>query len=203
MWDGSLISLSILLKKQQLSPPSNPFCCRASGRIKSVSQGSGGYDSDSVEMHQMEECPEAQYYHMQCRLGEGGYERSPGCGGGGSRNWGLRKQAIQNWQRRPYRNSTEGEEGDVSDVGSRTTESEVEMWEQDRRAVAEVQQSAAPYPHHSRAGYRPNAGNSSLGSCSDRLFLAMHVPSHTLSNLTSSQQLRHMGAKIHGIKALK
>ncbi|XP_034439545.1 F-box only protein 41 [Hippoglossus hippoglossus] len=128
----------------------------ASGRIKSVSQGSGGYDSDSVEMHPMEDCPEAQYYHMQCRLGEG-YERSPGCG---SRNWGLRKQAIQNWQRRPYRNSTEGEEGDVSDVGSRTTESEMEMWEQDRRAVAEVQQSAAPYPHHGRAGYRPNIGRS-------------------------------------------
>ncbi|XP_054896952.1 F-box only protein 41 isoform X2 [Poeciliopsis prolifica] len=77
----------------------------ASGRIKSVSQGSGGYDSDSVEMHPMEDCPEAQYYQMQCRMGEGGYERSPGCG---SRNWGLRKQAIQNWQRRPYRNSTEG-----------------------------------------------------------------------------------------------
>ncbi|XP_074543879.1 F-box only protein 41 [Halichoeres trimaculatus] len=133
----------------------------ASGRIKSVSQGSGGYDSDSVEMHPMEECPEAQYYHMQCRLGEGGYERSPGCGGG-SRNWGLRKQAIQNWQRRPYRNSTEGEEGDVSDVGSRTTESEVEMWEQERRAVAEVQQSAAPYPQHGRAGFRPNAGRSDV-----------------------------------------
>uniref|UniRef100_A0A7N6FAW3 F-box domain-containing protein n=1 Tax=Anabas testudineus TaxID=64144 RepID=A0A7N6FAW3_ANATE len=131
----------------------------ASGRIKSVSQGSGGYDSDSVEMHPMEDCPEAQYYHMQCRLGEGGYERSPGCG---SRNWGLRKQAIQNWQRRPYRNSTEGDEGDVSDVGSRTTESEVEMWEQERRAVAEVQQSAPPYPHHGRAGYRPNTGRSEV-----------------------------------------
>ncbi|AWP05522.1 putative F-box only protein 41-like [Scophthalmus maximus] len=130
----------------------------ASGRIKSVSQGSGGYDSDSVEMHPMEDCPEAQYYHMQCRLGEGGYERSPGCGG--SRNWGLRKQAIQNWQRRPYRNSTEGEEGDVSDVGSRTTESEVEMWEQERRAVAEVQQAAPPYPHQGRAAYRPNTGRS-------------------------------------------
>ncbi|XP_029288932.1 F-box only protein 41 isoform X2 [Cottoperca gobio] len=131
----------------------------ASGRIKSVSQGSGGYDSDSVEMHAMEDCPDAQYY-MQCRLGEGGYERSTGCGGGGSRNWGLRKQAIQNWQRRPYRNSTEGEEGDVSDVGSRTTESEVEMWEQERRAVAEVQQSAPPYSHHGRSGYRPNTGRS-------------------------------------------
>uniref|UniRef100_A0A3P8URJ3 F-box protein 41 n=1 Tax=Cynoglossus semilaevis TaxID=244447 RepID=A0A3P8URJ3_CYNSE len=133
-------------------------CCRASGRIKSVSQGSGGYDSDSVEMHPMDDCPEAQYYHMQCRLSEGGYERSPGCG---SRNWGLRKQAIQNWQRRPYRNSTEGEEGDVSDVGSRTTESEVEMWEQERRAVAEVQQSAPPYHHHGRAGYRPNSPSKS------------------------------------------
>ncbi|XP_037328272.2 F-box only protein 41 isoform X2 [Pungitius pungitius] len=132
----------------------------ASGRIKSVSQGSGGYDSDSVEMHPMEDCLESQYYHMQCRLGEAGYERSPGCGGGGSRSWGLRKQAIQNWQRRPYRNSTEGEEGDVSDVGSRTTESEVEMWEQERRAVAEVQQSAPPYAHHGRTGYRPNTGRS-------------------------------------------
>ncbi|KAM8843075.1 F-box only protein 41 [Synchiropus picturatus] len=134
----------------------------ASGRIKSVSQGSGGYDSDSVEMHPMDECPEAQYYPMQCRMSEGAYERSPGCGGGGSRNWGLRKQAIQNWQRRPYRNSTEGEEGDVSDVGSRTTESEVEMWEQERRAVAEVQQSAAPHPHHGRAAYRPSAGRSEV-----------------------------------------
>ncbi|XP_033940192.1 F-box only protein 41 isoform X2 [Pseudochaenichthys georgianus] len=131
----------------------------ASGRIKSVSGGSGGYDSDSVEMHPMEDCPEAQYY-MQCRLGEAGYDRSPGCGGGGSRNWGLRKQAIQNWQRRPYRNSTEGDEGDMSDVGSRTTESEMEMWEQDRRAVAEVQQSAPPYSHHSRTAYRSNTGRS-------------------------------------------
>lgn len=50
----------------------------------------------------------------------------------------------------------------MSDVASRTTESEVEMWEQERRAVAEVQQSAPPYPHHSRAGYRPNAGTSPL-----------------------------------------
>lgn len=126
----------------------------------------------------MEDCPEAQYYHMQCRLGEGGYERSPGCG---SRNWGLRKQAIQNWQRRPYRNSTEGDEGDVSDVGSRTTESEVEMWEQERRAVAEVQQSAPPYPHHGRAGYRPNTGNSEQWSW---LFLES---SYSLSSLTSRQ----------------
>ncbi len=110
-----------------------PFLNSASGRRKYVSQGSGGYDSDSVDLHALEDCPDAQYYHVQCRLGEGG-------GGGGydkataSQSWGLRKQAIQNWQRRPYRNSTEGEEGDVSDVGSRTTESEAEMWEQDGRA---------------------------------------------------------------------
>lgn len=161
------------------------FCCRASGRVKSVSQGSGGYDSDSMEMHPMEECPEAQYYHMQCRLGEGGYERSPGCGGGGSRNWGLRKQAIQNWHRRPYRNSTEGEEGDMSDVASRTTESEMEMWEQERRAVAEVQQSAAPYPHHGRAGYRPNAGDS--------------LKKHTHC---SNSHLRHAGPETKVLKRL-
>nr|XP_033809679.1 F-box only protein 41 isoform X2 [Geotrypetes seraphini] len=49
-------------------------------------------------------------------------------------------QAIQNWQRRTYRNSTEGEEGDVSDVGSRTTESEAEMWEQEHQDLAETQQ---------------------------------------------------------------
>ncbi|NWI09575.1 FBX41 protein, partial [Crypturellus soui] len=49
----------------------------------------------------------------------------------GARGSGLRRQAIHNWQRRPYRNSTEGEEGDVSDVGSRTTESEAEGWEPD------------------------------------------------------------------------
>uniref|UniRef100_A0A8C7NXR7 F-box protein 41 n=1 Tax=Oncorhynchus mykiss TaxID=8022 RepID=A0A8C7NXR7_ONCMY len=137
----------------------------ASGRVKSFSQGSGGgYDSgDSVEMHPVEECPEGQYYHVQCRLGEGGgqcYERA-----GVSRSWGLRKQAIQNWQRRPYRNSTEegeeGEEGDVSDVGSRTTESEAEMWEQqERRAtMAETQQSGAPRP----SGYRLGTGRSEGG----------------------------------------
>ncbi|EMP40363.1 F-box only protein 41 [Chelonia mydas] len=45
---------------------------------------------------------------------------------------------IQNWHRRPYRDSTEGEEGDVSDVGSRTTESEAEVWEQDRRIPPEA-----------------------------------------------------------------
>ncbi|KAI1887520.1 hypothetical protein AGOR_G00191160 [Albula goreensis] len=124
----------------------------ASGRAKSVSQGSGGYDSDSVEMHPLEECAEAQYYHVQCRLGEAGYERAAM-----SRSWGLRKQAIQNWQRRPYRNSTEGEEGDVSDVGSRTTESEAEAWEQERRASDP--QHAAP----SRGGYRLGTGRSEGG----------------------------------------
>lgn len=103
-----------------------------------------GYDSDSVELQALEGSLEAQYYHGQCRPGEPSpYER---------RNWGLRKQAIQNWQRRPYRNSTEGEEGDVSDVASRTTESEAEMWEQERRA--DCQQHC---PH--RSGYRLGTGN--------------------------------------------
>lgn len=114
-----------------------------------MSQGSGGYDSDSVDLHALEDCPDAQYYHVQCRLGEGGgggYDRA-----GASRSWGLRKQAIQNWQRRPYRNSTEGEEGDVSDVGSRTTESEADLWEQDRRA--DCQQHGAV-----RGGYKLASG---------------------------------------------
>ncbi|XP_024914563.1 F-box only protein 41 [Cynoglossus semilaevis] len=172
----------------QVSERRSSVCCRASGRIKSVSQGSGGYDSDSVEMHPMDDCPEAQYYHMQCRLSEGGYERSPGCG---SRNWGLRKQAIQNWQRRPYRNSTEGEEGDVSDVGSRTTESEVEMWEQERRAVAEVQQSAPPYHHHGRAGYRPNVGCSEGYSKPCR-----HEKSPSKSNEVISPEILKMRAAL-------
>ncbi|XP_017316336.1 F-box only protein 41 [Ictalurus punctatus] len=118
----------------------------ASGRSKSASQASvAGYDSDSAELQALEGSLEAQYYHGQCRPGEPSpYER---------RNWGLRKQAIQNWQRRPYRNSTEGEEGDVSDVASRTTESEAEMWEQERRA--ECQQHC---PH--RSGYRLGTGRS-------------------------------------------
>uniref|UniRef100_A0AAY5K3V6 F-box domain-containing protein n=1 Tax=Esox lucius TaxID=8010 RepID=A0AAY5K3V6_ESOLU len=141
--NGRQVSCSVSLSNLILD-----IALLASGRVKTCSQGSGGgYDSgDSVEMHPMEECPEGQYYHVQCRLGEGG---GPGGGGqcyeraGVSRSWGLRKQAIQNWQRRPYRNSTEGEEGDVSDMGSRTTESEAEMWEQqERRAtMAETQQS--------------------------------------------------------------
>ncbi|KAK3522878.1 hypothetical protein QTP86_006334 [Hemibagrus guttatus] len=118
----------------------------ASGRSKSVSQASvAGYDSDSVELQALEDSLEAQYYHGQSRPREPSpYER---------RNWGLRKQAIQNWQRRPYRNSTEGEEGDVSDVASRTTESEAEMWEQERRA--ECQQHC---PH--RSSYRLGTGRS-------------------------------------------
>ncbi|KAJ8281053.1 hypothetical protein GJAV_G00062970 [Gymnothorax javanicus] len=103
-------------------------------------------------MHPLEECAEAQYYHVQCRMGEGGYERAAM-----SRSWGLRKQAIQNWQRRPYRNSTEGEEGDVSDVGSRTTESEAEMWEQERRA------SDSQHVPQNRGGYRPGTGRSEGG----------------------------------------
>ncbi|XP_028657388.1 F-box only protein 41 [Erpetoichthys calabaricus] len=124
----------------------------ASSRVKTVSQGSGGYDSDSIEMHPLEECPEAQYYHVHCRSGEGGFDRAAV-----SKNWALRKQAIQNWQRRPYRNSTEGEEGDVSDVGSRTTESEAEVWEQERRASTESHQSNS---NKACAGYRLGSGRS-------------------------------------------
>ncbi|NXV10567.1 FBX41 protein, partial [Cettia cetti] len=81
----------------------------ASSRAKAVSQSSGCYDSDSAEPCPADEAAEGAPY--------------------AARGSGLRRQAIQNWHRRPYRNSTEGEEGDVSDVGSRTTESEAEGWE--------------------------------------------------------------------------
>ncbi|XP_067153324.1 F-box only protein 41 [Apteryx mantelli] len=95
----------------------------ASSRAKAVSQSSGCYDSDSAEP-----CPtnaDADGHHY----GGGGGGVPRGAERDGARGSGLRRQAIQNWHRRPYRNSTEGEEGDISDVGSRTTESEAEGWE--------------------------------------------------------------------------
>ncbi|NXY11882.1 FBX41 protein, partial [Pteruthius melanotis] len=85
---------------------------RASSRAKAVSQSSGCYDSDSAEPCPTDDTADGHPYAARDARGSG-----------------LRRQAIQNWHRRPYRNSTEGEEGDVSDVGSRTTESEAEGWE--------------------------------------------------------------------------
>ncbi|XP_050177001.1 F-box only protein 41 isoform X2 [Myiozetetes cayanensis] len=96
----------------------------ASSRAKAVSQSSGCYDSDSAEPCPTDDTADGHPYAAR----------------DGTRGSGLRRQAIQNWHRRPYRNSTEGEEGDVSDVGSRTTESEAEGWEQDAPG------SAAPRP---------------------------------------------------------
>ncbi|KAG9259867.1 F-box only protein 41 [Astyanax mexicanus] len=159
----------------------------ASGRVKSASQGSvAGYDSDSVDLHALEGSLEAQYYHSQCRLGESvGYERAPSSGGQ-PRNWGLRKQAIQNWQRRPYRNSTEGEEGDVSDVGSRTTESEAELWEQERRASADSQQHGGH-----RGGYRLGTGRSEAGYKPCR-----HEKSPSKSNEVISPEVLKMRAAL-------
>ncbi|NXS37346.1 FBX41 protein, partial [Pomatostomus ruficeps] len=87
----------------------------ASSRAKAVSQSSGCYDSDSAEPCPTDDTADGHPYAAR----------------DGARGSGLRRQAIQNWHRRPYRNSTEGEEGDVSDVGSRTTESEAEGWEPD------------------------------------------------------------------------
>ncbi|NXI44399.1 FBX41 protein, partial [Galbula dea] len=92
-----------------------PPTSRASSRAKAVSQSSGCYDSDSAEPCPTDDTADGHPYQ----------------GRDGARGSGLRRQAIQNWHRRPYRNSTEGEEGDVSDVGSRTTESEAEGWEQE------------------------------------------------------------------------
>uniref|UniRef100_A0A669PIF8 F-box only protein 41 n=1 Tax=Phasianus colchicus TaxID=9054 RepID=A0A669PIF8_PHACC len=92
----------------------------ASSRAKAVSQSSGCYDSDSAEPCPTDDTADGHPYAAR----------------DGGRGSGLRRQAIQNWHRRPYRNSTEGEEGDVSDVGSRTTESEAEGWEPDVPGIA-------------------------------------------------------------------
>lgn len=107
------------------SSPSGPPHLRASSRVPAASQSSGCYDSDSLELPRPEEgSPEDG--------GPGGLGTRAQAANGGSeraqlpRSSGLRRQAIQNWQRRPRRHSTEGEEGDISDVGSRTTESEAE-----------------------------------------------------------------------------
>ncbi|XP_069832388.1 F-box only protein 41 isoform X3 [Dendropsophus ebraccatus] len=62
-------------------------------------------------------------------------------------------QAIHNWHRRPYRNSTEGEEGDISDVGSRTTESEAEVWEQESVGSADI------HTNRSSGACRPKGGS--------------------------------------------
>lgn len=101
------------------------FHLSASGRNPTASQSSGCYDSDSLELPRPEDTtPEDS--------GPGGLGSRAQAANGSServqppRSSGLRRQAIQNWQRRPRRHSTEGEEGDVSDVGSRTTESEAE-----------------------------------------------------------------------------
>ncbi|CAM4553250.1 unnamed protein product [Lepidochelys olivacea] len=106
----------------------------ASSRVKAISQSSGCYESDGAELYQPEENADGHPYHSgQSRGVDGGFERPMV-----ARSSGLRRQAIQNWHRRPYRDSTEGEEGDISDVGSRTTESEAEVWEQDRRIPPEA-----------------------------------------------------------------
>ncbi|KAG8518736.1 F-box only protein 41 [Galemys pyrenaicus] len=97
----------------------------ASSRVPAASQSSGCYDSDSLELPRPEEGPPEDSgpggLGTRVQVANGGSERAQP-----PRSSGLRRQAIQNWQRRPRRHSTEGEEGDVSDVGSRTTESEAE-----------------------------------------------------------------------------
>ncbi|XP_035280481.1 F-box only protein 41-like [Anguilla anguilla] len=122
------------------------------------SQGSGAYDSDGADVFPLEERAEAQYYRVQCTLGECGYERAAI-----TRSWGLRKQAIQNRQRRPRRSSAEGggeeeggeeEEGDESDPGSRTAESEVDVWDPDPRAPPDT----PPHSPSCRAGPRQGSG---------------------------------------------
>lgn len=120
-WEAR-VGLVPLPSHSLLSGPPDP---RASSRVPAASQSSGCYDSDSLELPRPEEgVPEDSGpggLGTRAQAANGGSERSQA-----PRSSGLRRQAIQNWQRRPRRHSTEGEEGDVSDVGSRTTESEAE-----------------------------------------------------------------------------
>lgn len=149
------------------SLPSGPPHPRASSRVPAASQSSGCYDSDSLELPRPEEgAPEDS--------GPGGLGTRAQAANGGSertqapRSSGLRRQAIQNWQRRPRRHSTEGEEGDVSDVGSRTTESEAEG------------PSDAPRPGPAMAGPLSScrlSGESWKGRPERRVFLWCWAPS--------------------------
>lgn len=115
---------------------------RASSRAKAVSQSSGCYDSDSAEPCPTDDTADGHPYAAR----------------DGGRGSGLRRQAIQNWHRRPYRNSTEGEEGDVSDVGSRTTESEAEGWDPEVPGIA-----ASRHPGSCRLTGETALGGSRMG----------------------------------------
>ncbi|XP_018430869.1 PREDICTED: F-box only protein 41-like, partial [Nanorana parkeri] len=110
-------------------------CTGVAGRVKTVSQSSGCYDSDGGEPVPMDES--LDHYSGNNQPEDSSFERN------NNRSSGLRRQAIQNWHRRPYRNSTEGEEGDISDAGSQATESEAEVWEQDSIGSAELNSERA------------------------------------------------------------
>ncbi|XP_068130261.1 F-box only protein 41 [Hyperolius riggenbachi] len=116
-------------------------CVGVVGRVKTVSQSSGCYDSDGVEPVAIDDALDSHHYPGNSHPSDSSFERN------NNRSSGLRRQAIQNWHRRPYRNSTEGEEGDISDGGSRTTESEAEVWEQE--SIGSIEHSRAS------AGCRP------------------------------------------------
>ncbi|XP_063781449.1 F-box only protein 41 [Pseudophryne corroboree] len=126
-------------------------CIGVPGRVKTVSQSSGCYDSDGPEQVAVDDCMESQTYPGNNHGGDSSFESN------NNRSSGLRRQAIQNWHRRPYRNSTEGEEGDISDVGSRTTESEAEVWEQESIGSADLS------TNRSSGGCRPK------GRCDGRM----------------------------------
>ncbi|XP_072353922.1 F-box only protein 41 isoform X2 [Scyliorhinus torazame] len=125
-------------------------------RAKPVPHVSRCYDSDSFtppgDTQHIEQTPDRISYK---RSSEGRCARDPM-----SRSSALRRQAVENWQRRPYRNSTEGEEGDVSDAGSRTTESEAEVWETENESSADLQKFGSNRARVYRLSTsNPKAGN--------------------------------------------
>ncbi|XP_069601182.1 F-box only protein 41 [Ranitomeya imitator] len=151
-------------------------CTGVSGRVKTVSQSSGCYDSDGAEQIPVDDGLEGHHYSGNSNVADSSFERN------NHRSSGLRRQAIHNWHRRPYRNS-EGDEGDISDVGSRTTESEAEGWEQDSIGSADLN------TNRSSGAYQPK------GRC-DRRMLRPEKGSPSRTNEVISPEILKMRAAL-------
>ncbi|XP_078256600.1 F-box only protein 41 [Rhinoraja longicauda] len=157
-------------------------------RPKPLVQVSRCYDSDSfmpsLDVRCLEQSLEHNYQHKQSRHSETKCNRDPM-----ARNSALRRQAVENCHRRPYRNSTEGEEGDVSDAGSRTTESDVEVWEQESKCSAQPH----TFTSNSARAYRLSTSNAKAVSYKAAKH---HRGSPSLSNEVISPEVLKMRAAL-------